>query len=287
VLEEIRPPAYGEAGSRQLADLCDRHAYVCTRMTAAALEAGAGVTEEREPRGQAPPAAAGEPPVRHASEGGRAVLVDERIDSAQSGSPPPDRAAERSLAREHPEEIEIHDARGGEGPAAWIGSISRQLERLREDGLPFAVLLVEPLELQPIGRGEPAGETLRLAEEIEDALAVALRVAPGRELTGEPAGRGRAPWSGSLTRERPGRYWLLAPETDRFRAERLAERLRTAVASVVEFRGMPLDVVVGMAVCPEDGMQAAALAAHADVGLYAARSARARMRRRAAIDETA
>ena len=32
-------------------------------------------------------------------------------------------------------------------------------------------------------------------------------------------------------------------------------------------------VAIGVAVCPEDGRQAAALAAHADVGLFAARSA--------------
>jgi hypothetical protein len=287
VREEIRVPGYGEAGSRQLADLGDRLAYVCTRMLVAALEADAGVTQAREPDGQAPPAAGGEPQERRAGGGGRAVLVDEHIDSASSVSPPPDRGAERALAREHPQEIEIHDARGGEGPAAWIGSISRQLERLREDGLPFSVLLVEPLQAEPMVLAERSGEMLRLAEEIEDALTVALRVAPGRDLAGESPGRGRAPWSGSLTRERPGRYWLLAPESDRVRAERLAERLRSAVASVVEYRGMPLDLVVGIAVCPEDGMQAAALAAHADVGLYAARSARGRMYRRAAIDETA
>jgi hypothetical protein len=290
LLQEIRLPAYGEAGSRQLADLGDRLAHVCARMLVAALEAGAGVAPAREPDGQAPPAAGGESPARHAGEGGRAVLVDERIDSARAGASPPDRAAERMLAREHPQEIEIHDARGGEGPAAWIGSISRQLERLHEDGLPFAVLLVEAIDVEPValaGLAGPSGEMLRLTEEIEGALAVALGVAPGGEPAGPPPGRGRAPWSGSLTRERPGRYWLLAPETDRVGAERLAERLRRAVASVVEYRGMPLDVVIGTAVCPEDGMQAAALASHADIGLYAARSARARMRRRTAIDETA
>jgi hypothetical protein len=286
-LQEIRLPAYGEAGSRELADLGDRLAYVCTRMLVAALEAGAGVAPAHEPEGRAPSAAGGESSARHAGAGGRAVLVDERIESTRAGAESPDRAAVGMLAREHPQEIEIHDARGGEGPAAWIGSISRQLERLHDDGLPFAVLLVEAIDVEPLALAGPSGEMLRLAEEIEDALAVALGAASGREPAGPPPGRGRAPWSGSLTRERPGRYWLLAPETDRVGAERLAERLRRAVASVVEYRGVPLDVVIGTAVYPEDGMQAAALASHADIGLYAARSARARMRRRAAIDETA
>jgi hypothetical protein len=202
----------------------------------------------------------------------------------------PDRRWQRApgpIAEAPREEIEIHDARGGEGPAAWVGAIGRQLERLREDGLPFAVLLVEPLHAEMLRLAEPTGEMLRLAGDLEDALALALRAAPGRVEGGQAQGNGRAPWSVSLTRERPGRYWLLAPETDRSGAERLAERLRTAVASVVEDRGAPLEIVIGTAVCPEDGMQAPALAAHADVGLYAARSARMRPHRRAPVDETA
>jgi hypothetical protein len=205
------------------------------------------------------------------------VSAQRQWDRQRSGRPQPPRA-----------EIEIHDTRGGgERPGAWIATIARQLERLREDALPFAVLLVEPLELEPLRVGEPSGEMLRVAEEVEDALAVALRVAPGGDLGAVPTGRGRAPWSGSLTRERPGRYWLLAPETDRSRAERLAERLRSVVASVVEYRGGPLEIVIGTALCPDDGSQAAGLAAHADVGLYAARSARVRRQRRTAIDEAA
>lgn len=185
------------------------------------------------------------------------------------------------------QEIEIHDARGAEGPGAWIGTIARQLDRVREDGLPFAVLLVEPLELEPLRSGGPPGEMLRIAKALEDALAVALRLAPGRERGSRHAGWDRAQWSGSLTRERPGRYWLLAPETDSGGAERLAARVRSAVASAVEYRGAPLEVVIGTAACPEDGLQAAGLAAHADVGLSAARSARMRSHRSAVIDEAA
>jgi hypothetical protein len=194
------------------------------------------------------------------------------------------RPAPRAQARQ---EIEIHDARGAEGPGAWIATIARQLDRVREDGLPFAVLLVEPLELEALRSGGPSGELLRIANALEDALAVALRLAPGRERGGQHAGWGPAQWSGSLTRERPGRYWLLAPETDRRGAERLAERVRSAVASAVEYRGTPLEVLIGTAACPEDGLQAAGLAAHADVGLSAARSARMRSYRSAVIDEAA
>ena len=82
----------------------------------------------------------------------------------------------------------------------------------------------------------------------------------------------RAAAPGSLTCESPGRYWLLALDTDRSDANRLAERLTRAVASSVHHRQAPLEIVLGSAICPDDGLQAPMLAAHADVGLYAARS---------------
>ncbi len=77
----------------------------------------------------------------------------------------------------------------------------------------------------------------------------------------------------SLTCERPGRYWLLTPQTDGVAARRLAEQLASAARSSASRRGTPLEVAVGIAVCPEDGRQASELAAHADVDLYAARAA--------------
>ena len=52
-----------------------------------------------------------------------------------------------------------------------------------------------------------------------------------------------------------------------------AERLVRSRRGVVRRRGMALPFAVGMAVCPEDGRDAAALAAHADVGACDARSA--------------
>lgn len=170
-----------------------------------------------------------------------------------------------------PDEIAIRDARGEEGPTAWIGTIGKQLQRLEQDGLPFAVLLVEPPESVPLRSAARTVELMQLAGELEDALSLALGVAPP-ELAVRGA-RGRAPWSGSLTRERAGRYWLISPETDRVGAQRLAERLMRAVSSVVEYRGEPVRLLIGTAVCPDDGSTAAALAAHADLDLYAARTA--------------
>jgi GGDEF domain-containing protein len=151
-------------------------------------------------------------------------------------------------------EIEIRDVRGEEGPTAWIGSIGRRLERHERDGAPFAVLLVELVDTERLRHAEPASEVSRLMSQVEETLARELRPAD------------------SLTRERPGRYWLLAPQTDGTAARMLAERLSRSIRSSASHRGTPLELAVGIAVCPDDGRQASALAAHADVDLYAARA---------------
>ncbi len=152
-------------------------------------------------------------------------------------------------------EIEIRDERSAEGPAAWIDSIGRRLERHERDGAPFAVLLVELVDTERLRHAEPAEELARLIDQVEDALARVLRPAD------------------ALTRERPGRYWLLAPQTDGPGARVLIERIARGVRSAASHRGTPLEVAVGVAVCPEDGRRASELAAHADIGLYAARAA--------------
>jgi GGDEF domain-containing protein len=159
------------------------------------------------------------------------------------------------LAPEKSPEIEIRDVRGDDGAAAWIGSIGRRLERYEQDSSPFAVLLVEVVDIERLRNAEPASEVSRLTNHVQDALARGLRPAD------------------SLTRESPGRYWLLAPQTDVTGAQLLAERIARAVRSSASHRGTPLKVAVGISVCPDDGRQASELAAHADVGLYAARAA--------------
>jgi hypothetical protein len=231
--------------TRRLTDASDRLAHVCSAMLPAALS------------GLTPDVSAPAPvPVEHevpAPDPGRSrgsagiVIVDERRHDEQPELHEPGR--ERVVAPEPsaPSEIEIRDERGEEGPAAWIGSISRQLERYEEDRLPFAVLLVE------ISRGSGAPG---LGEDLESALASTLRESGG----------------GSLTREREGRFWLLSPRTDRSGAADLAERLSSAVLTAASRSGFELSVSIGSAVCPQDGRQASSLAAHADIGLYAARS---------------
>jgi GGDEF domain-containing protein len=302
-----------EPSARQVGDIADRLAYVCAAVLAAALEAAESAaparTDDTPGRADVPVSATREPvsatrePAPPGS--GEAIIVDERPgDTAAPSAPerppprvepppepppvPPPRASrghERPLSWDEsppvlprvsharigalswdepsafpsavPQaEIEIRDERGEEGPAAWIGSIGAQLERFERDALPFAVLLVELVDVERLRRRESPEELMRLAAQVEHVLAAE-----------------RDASSGSLTRERPGRCWLLVPGTDRAGAERLAERLAGAVASSVRHRGAPVAVAIGTAVCPEDGHETAALAAHADVGLYAARAA--------------
>jgi GGDEF domain-containing protein len=248
LLDELGSSLSDRSSARLVADLADRLALVCSMALSATLTqvspapvsegevAAAPILDEESERGGAAhepehPAAARRP----------AVLVDEQVQTLG------DRSWEATPR------IEIRDVRGEAGPAAWIGSIGRRLERYEQDGLPFAVLLVELLDSERLQHA--LDEMSRLSSEVQDALARELRPAD------------------SLTCERPGRYWLLTPQTDGVAARRLAEQLASAARSAASHRGKPLEVAVGIAVCPEDGRQASELAAHADVDLYAARAA--------------
>lgn len=137
----------------------------------------------------------------------------------------------------------------------WVASIARRVERYERDHEPFAVLVIELVDVERLRHAELPGEIARLTSTVETALAGELRPAD------------------SLMRESPGRYWLLAPETDPEGARALAGRLAEAVDGAASHRGAPLRIAVGLAACPSDGLAAGALAAHADIGLYAARAA--------------
>lgn len=188
---------------------------------------------------------------------GRAVIVDELAPRAQ---PEIEIKDERREHNTHEHDVREHDVREAalldeRAPSPWIDSIERRLERYERDRLPFAVLLVELADIERLRHAELPGEVARLTGLVEVALSNELRPAD------------------SLTREGPGRYWLLAPETDTPSARALAERLADAVRRAAGHRGAPLEAAVGVAVCPADGGRAVALAAHADVSLYAARAA--------------
>jgi GGDEF domain-containing protein len=253
VLWEALLDHLSEPSTRQVGDVADRLAYVCAAALAVAVDA------PRAPEAAAvndPEAVIADssqsvlPASRAIAPGARAVIVDERPLSWDESPPVPPQARRA--------EIEIRDERREEGPAAWIGLIGGQLDRFERDRLPFAVLLVELVEITRVHRGESPDELAELAERLERELGATLKARSS---------------SGSLTRERPGRYWLLAAGTDRGGAHELAEHIMLAVASCTDERASALEVAIGIAVCPEDGREAAALAAHADVGLYSDRSA--------------
>jgi GGDEF domain-containing protein len=275
LLDELGWSISDRSSARMVADLADRLALVCSMALSATLtqvsvaplsEVDVAIAplidEERERGGTGhdpdPPPAAIRP----------AVLVDEQDEalissfSALSAEDPVETgdpavvddgwARQASGVWETRPRIEIRDVRGEEGPAAWIGSIGRRLERHAQDSSPFAVLLVD---IEHLHRAEPKGSVSSLVSQVEDALKRELRPAD------------------SFTRERPGRYWLIVGQADGADARMLAGRLARAVRSSASHRDSTPEVVVGIAVCPDDGLQASALAAHADVGLYAARAA--------------
>ncbi len=182
------------------------------------------------------------------------MIVDERAAAEHPIVRAPARSAPGAAVAEpsQSDEIQIRDERGDEGPSAWIRSIARHLERYRQDRVSFAVLLVEMRGEAPLNPAQITWEPL------EELLVEQLSSSGG----------------GTMTRERAGRYWLLAPGTDRIGAGVLAERMAGALESCAAQQMLPLAVAIGTAVCPEDGRLASALAAHADVGLLAARAER-------------
>jgi hypothetical protein len=261
--------AAGRSQATLPADLADRLASVCAALSAGAVAGSPAVSVEPAdvviaPGATAPVAQSPEPappradpaPSRPVRSDTGIVIVDERgavlrDPQRREGGEPARRQSDEPAPEPEPDEqpshpeIAIRDARGEEGPAAWIRSIGRQLERYERDELPFAVVLLEI-------EGAVASEE---QDSLERVLADELRESGG----------------GTLTRERAGRYWLLAHRADRIGAHALAVRLERALITAAT-PGAPVLAASGIAICPEDGMQPATLAAQADVGLYAARS---------------
>ncbi len=191
------------------------------------------------------PPAAPQPMQPRSGEYAFTKLVDER--DASSAQP---------LASVEPiqPEIEIRDVRREEGPSAWVSSVGQLLSRHAQDGLPFAVLLVEIVDVAQLERSETPHDLHGLVAKVESALGRGMRA------------------TDSLSRETLGRYWLVAPETNGTGARMLAERLARLVRTSASHRGIPMEVAIGIAVCPDDGTEAPALAARADLGVYSARA---------------
>jgi GGDEF domain-containing protein len=172
------------------------------------------------------------------------------VDEQENGSPAEPLASVEPIQPE----IEIKDVRREEGPSAWVSSVGRLLSRHAEDGLPFAVLLVEIVDVARLERSETPHDLHGLVAKVESALGRGMRA------------------TDSLSRETIGRYWLVAPETNGTGARMLAERLARLVRTSASHRGVPMEVAIGIAVCPDDGTEAPALAARADLGVYSARA---------------
>jgi GGDEF domain-containing protein len=175
-------------------------------------------------------------------------LVDERKPAIVMPFAPPVRGESEQS------EIEIRDARREEGSAAWISSVGRMLARYHEDHLPFAVLLIEIVDVAHLERSETPHDLHGIVAQVESALGRGMRA------------------TDELSRETLGRYWLLAPDTNGTGARMLAERLARLVRGSASHRDVPMEVAIGISVCPEDGADAPALAAHADLGVYSARA---------------
>lgn len=205
------------------------------------------VPSEPEPsRPDPPPPAALQSITTRTGEYTHTLLVDEQDHAA----PPEPLASVQSIQPE----IEIRDVRREEGPSAWVSSVGALLARHAEDGLPFAVLLVEIVDVARLERSETPHDLHGLVAQVESALGRGMRA------------------TDQLSRETLGRYWLVAPQTNGTGARMLAERLARLVRTSASHRGVPLEVAIGIAVCPDDGTEAPALAARADLGVYSARA---------------
>ena len=215
-----------------------------------------------EPVSAAPPVAA---PVREAPQEGTATALLAPRHDPFAQPVVPDLGADEAvrgpsvvdLGQEQRVGPVVEDATGFRAArvAPWTAAIERRLARHRGDGSPFAVLCLEVAGLDRLVAADAAGAALEAAE-----AAVCAHLRP----------------ADALVRERPGRLWLTAPDTDVASARALAHRIAAAVAEVPA-RHAPLQAAVGVAVCPWDGADALQLEGGAEEGLFAARAAGVRV----------
>jgi GGDEF domain-containing protein len=164
-----------------------------------------------------------------------AVIVDERSEPAH-------------------EPIAIRDARPSRQDTPWAIAVQRRLDRYQSDREHFAVMLVELLDAERLRLAQSPLDAERQVREVESAMVQQLREAD------------------TLVREADGRYWLLAPDSDASAARSLAGAIAASARRCTSHRGAPLEVAVGIALCPQHGAQVGALLGHAEVDLYAAQA---------------
>jgi GGDEF domain-containing protein len=190
-----------------------------------------------------------------------AVVLEAAVAREPAAAPAPAPVAPPAPEVVTPEpEVVIHDARSaGVVSEPWRAPIERRLERQSQDARPFSVLAMEVDDLDRLLASATGREVVEAIEAAERAICGELRPAD------------------MLVRERLGRYWLTAPETDLASGRALGQRLADAVAAAAFHHGAPLAISIGLAVSPDDALDADMLAAHADEGLFAARAAGVRL----------
>lgn len=233
--------------AQQASKLADRIAETSRALSALALL-------QPQDAGAAPP-----PPPRTPSASARQAGADlDRfgVEGEANAIVAPVRGA--AIVDEHSEPVSepiaIRDARHSHQDTPWAVAIQRKLDRYLSDRERFAVMLLELLDAERLRLAQSPLEAQRQVREVESAMVQQLRPAD------------------TLVREADGRYWLMAPDTDAAAARVLAGRIAAAARQGASHRGAPLEVAVGIALCPEHGLEVEALLGHAEVDLYAAQA---------------
>ena len=136
----------------------------------------------------------------------------------------------------------------------WLIAIERRIERTG-DAETFSVLTAEIDDVDRIVVSGSGKEVAAAIDAAERSMIAALAPAD------------------VLIRERVGRYWIVSPTSERSEARELGEQLAACVSDCASIGDSPLTASVGLAMYPADGEAPKDLAAKADQGLYAARSA--------------
>jgi diguanylate cyclase (GGDEF)-like protein len=164
--------------------------------------------------------------------------------------------AETSLQREH---AAGHDSLTGLPNRTTLRyEVDEALATHARFGLPFGLMLIDLDDFKTVNDtlGHQVGDAL--LTEIAARLRASVR-------------------EGDLVARLGGdEFAVLVPDADLDEVRAVAERLREGVGSTVALENMQLEVrmSVGIATCPEDGTDGAALLRHADVAMYRAKNAR-------------
>lgn len=169
--------------------------------------------------------------------------------------PEPDRSEPPELL--FPDDlVTLRDRRAAMSVPPWRAWVERRLAAHRQDGRPFALLLVEVDDLERLRAAHDAVELTAAIENLERAATAQLR--PGDV----------------LVPDEPGRYWATLGDSDADAALIVATELANAVTDgETALRGAALTVSIGIASSPQDGVEVDDLLDRAEEGVFRARAA--------------